>query len=391
MAKKGATQKPAFGRPRPSEKKATLHTKPQRDTHFRPLPPPTKPAPFQLDLSAILPPQSIKAIVKAKKLIFHLDGDLGGIGQPMQQMLVARGLEADFDANADPSENPAFLYVVGDCVYYNGEMTQYYPQFYQPYEYYPAPIVAVPGNHDGENLPPDQTLDGFVYNFCADQPQKRPEAQDSPRTAMIQPNVYWTFLTPWVNIIGLYSNVPAGGDIRPPQTDWLAQQLKSLPKTKPVLVALHHPIYSADTFHSGSTYMKNVLEAACSAAGRRPEMVLAGHVHNYQRITHTQSDGTQTPHLVTGAGGYPNLHSEIKVNGQKLVPPAQFDEGGDYATVEKYSDDHHGFMRLEITDKKITGRYYEVPRPHEPFSKGSQLFDYFEFDWKKRQYIPNKP
>src|SRR5260370_14404201 len=109
MPKKGATQNHAFGRPRPSQKKPTLHTKPQRDLTFRPLPAPTGPAPFQLDLSAILPPESIKAIIKAKKLTFHLDGDLCGIGQPMQQMLVPHGLEADFDASADPSENPAFL------------------------------------------------------------------------------------------------------------------------------------------------------------------------------------------------------------------------------------------------------------------------------------------
>ncbi len=60
-------------------------------------------------------------------------------------------------------------------------------------------------------------------------------------------------LTPLVNIIGLYSNVPEGGEIKPPQTDWLVSELKAMPKNVPVFVALHHPIYSADTYHSGST------------------------------------------------------------------------------------------------------------------------------------------
>jgi hypothetical protein len=393
MASKSNASAHVFGRQRPSGgAKATIHTKPQRDTHFRPLPQAPGKDPYQLELSSIIPPDAITAITKTKKLTFHLNGDLGGIGQPAQQTLVASGMEADFPAGAGASDTPAFLYVVGDCVYYNGEKTQYYGQFYQPYEYYQAPIFAVPGNHDGENLPQDQTLDGFVYNFCATTPQKRPESQDCPRTAMIQPNVFWTLLTPLVNIVGLYSNVPAGGDIRDPQKTWFAQQLGSLPKNKPLLVALHHPIYSADTFHSGSTYMKEMLKEACASAGREPEMVLAGHVHNYQRITHTRADGTQTPHLVTGAGGYPNLHSMIKVSGQRMVTPAQFDDSeGDHATVEKYSDDHHGFMRIEVTDKLITGRYYEVPRPQEPYSKGSQLLDYFEFDWRNRQYVPNKP
>ena len=39
----------------------------------------------------------------------------------------------------------------------------------------------------------------------------------------------------------------------------------------------------------------------------------------------------------------------------------------------------------------IIGRYFEVPRPQEPFSKGAQLLDYFEFDWKTREYVPNRP
>ena len=393
----GGTGQHVFGRARPSQSKPVLHKTPPRNTSFRVLPdpktfePPRKP-PFQLDLASVVSAKTIQAITAAKKLTFHLNGDLGGIGQETQQTLVAAGMEADIRETADPSDNPAFLYVVGDCVYFNGEKSKYYAQFYQPYEHYNVPIFAVPGNHDGENLPVDSTLDGFIYNFCAGSPVPRPEAQDSPRTAMTQPYVYWTLLTPLVNIVGLYSNVPEGGEIKAPQSDWLVSQLKTLSTKVPLLVALHHPLYSADTFHSGSTRMKNVIEAAAENAGRAPDMVLAGHVHDYQRITHRTKDGTMTPHLVTGAGGYPNLHSIIKVNQQKLVTPAQFDVGGgDTATLETYSDDHHGFMRLEVTPTTITGRYYEVPRPQEPYSKGSQLFDYFEYDWKKRAYIPNAP
>ena len=65
------------------------------------------------------------------------------------------------------------------------------------------------------------------------------------------------------------------------------------------------------------------------------------------------------------------------------------DTQGDPVTLEKYSDDHHGFLRMEITEKLITGSYYTVPRPQEPYSKGNQLLDYFEFDWKKKRYLPN--
>ncbi|HYR38166.1 MAG TPA: metallophosphoesterase [Methylomirabilota bacterium] len=382
-----------FGRTRPSQggTQLRLHTTPPRDTHYRPFSEgPGKP-PYQLDIKSILPAGSYSAIARKKKLTFHFNGDMGGIQYAVPQELVAKGMEADFHPGSDPSENPAFLYIVGDCVYFNGEVKEYYKQFYQPYEFYPGPIFAVPGNHDGENLPDDDTLKGFTRNFCAKRPVKMPESGDSLRTAMVQPSVYWTLLTPVASFVGLYTNVPAGGEVRQSQTAWLVAQLKTLPQDRPLIVTMHHPIYSADDYHSGSTIMKNMLEGAVkSAGGRHPEMVVAGHVHDYQRLTKNMPNGVQVPYLVTGAGGYHNLHQVMKVNGQHLVPPVVFnDKDGDPVTLERYSDDRFGFLRMEITNRLITGRYYTVPRPQEPYSKGSQLFDYFEFDWRKKRWIPN--
>jgi hypothetical protein len=344
-----------------------------------------------------------RAIQKSKKITFHFNGDMGGIQYAVPQELVAKGMEADFASGGDPSERPAFLYIVGDCVYFNGQVEEYYKQFYQPYEFYNGPIFAVPGNHDGENLlvssevdgnmvPPGSSLDGFVRNFCAPSPVKREESQDSHRTAMVQPNVYWTLITPCVNIVGLYSNVPAGGEIKADQADWLKGELQSLPKSVPLLVTLHHPIYSADDHHSGSVNMYDVIENASAKAKRAPDMVVAGHVHNYQRLTRKITDGTIQPHLVTGAGGYHNLHHIMLVNGQHMIPPAVFkDKKGRPVTLERYSDDHFGFLRLEISGSLIVGRYFTVPRPQDPYSKGNQLLDYWEYDWRKKAYVPNAP
>ncbi|HVN90685.1 MAG TPA: metallophosphoesterase [Candidatus Binataceae bacterium] len=383
-----------FGRTRPSHGgRFPIHRTQERDTHFRDLPDPTGAEPFHLDLKDIIAADDYQTIVRKKTLTFHLNGDMGGIVYGVPQELVAKGMEQDFASDADASENPAFLYITGDCVYFNGQVSEYYKQFYQPYELYPRPIFAVPGNHDGENLDDDgeTSLDGFKRNFCAPNPVKMPESQDSHRTAMVQPNFYWTLLTPLTSIVGLYSNVPAGGDIRAPQTDWLVNELKTLPEGLPIILALHHPIYSADDHHSGSTHMKQIIEKAIEESGRHPEMIVAGHVHNYQRLTKNRDDGTQVPYLVTGAGGYHNLHHIMKVDGERMIPPVQFDDkGNDPVTLETYSDDHHGFLRLEVDSEKMVGRYYEVPRPQDPFSKGNHLLDYFEFDWVNKKYLPNK-
>lgn len=207
-----------FGRKRPSSQgTSSIHRDPPRDTHFRDPPPPTGTLPFRLDLQAVLAPEDYKHIVDIGRLVFHVNGDMGGIKEAMPQVLVAKGMEQDLMKASDDNSVPDFLYITGDCVYFNGEVAQYFAQFYEPYELYHRPIFAVAGNHDGENLPGSNTLDGFVRNFCAPQAVKMPESQGSFRTAVTQPNVYWTLLTPLCSIIGLYSNVPEGGEITEPQ------------------------------------------------------------------------------------------------------------------------------------------------------------------------------
>ena len=104
---------------------------------------------------------------------------------------------------------PSFLFHLGDVVYYFGEATYYYDQFYTPYRDYPAPILAIAGNHDGVVYPKDPapTLAGFLENFCTVAPTPSPDGGNLLRTTMIQPGVYFTLDAPFVRILGLYSNV----------------------------------------------------------------------------------------------------------------------------------------------------------------------------------------
>jgi len=180
---------------------------------------------------------------------------------------------------------------------------------------------------------------------------------------------------------GLYSNVPEHGVVHPDQLAWLVNELKAAPKDLPVVVTLHHPPYSADDHHGGSQPMHDALDRAFSDSGRWADLVLAGHVHNYQRFTRTRAGKPrQIPYVVAGAGGYHNLHGVAKVNGVKLTPPISLPLSGDTVTLETFVDDRHGFLRLEVTRDAIAGVYYTVPRPQESWSQPPTRFDSFRLE-----------
>ena len=187
---------------------------PKDNPHFE-KPPITNNVNLTLPLKVILPEEAAAA-AQAKRLVFHVIGDSGGIHGDDIQVKVAEAMEGQIKS-AHGADKPLFIYHVGDVVYFNGQSELYGSQFYEPYQYYPAPIFAIPGNHDGDTgvRPGDEpdsepSLFGFTQNFCAPQPH-----QISPyRATMTQPYVYWTLDAPLLNIIGLYSNVEGTLDAR---------------------------------------------------------------------------------------------------------------------------------------------------------------------------------
>ena len=263
-----------------------------------------------------------------KKMVFHICGDTGGVKNPGPQQLVASAMEADA-MNTTADGEAAFFYHLGDVVYYNGETSEYYPQFYLPYEFYPLPIMGIPGNHDGDPLttpdtpqPFEPSLSAWKRNFCSADGGITNEAGDAPRHAMKQPNPFWTLETPKANFIGLYTNVPEGGIVQDNQKSWLVSELKHAARDhgKALFVCLHHPVFSADAHYSGSPAMKELLDAAVMESGAYPDIVFGAHVHNYQCFTRTIDDQEFT-YIVAGAGGYWHLHSMAKFKGAKVTPP----------------------------------------------------------------------
>src|SRR5204862_2469767 len=116
---------------------------------------------------------------------------------------------------------------------------------YSPYRHYPGKIIAIPGNHDGEvkSQADSPSLKDFLANFCAKKAVVPPQASGSGiyRETMIQPGVYWLLDAPFVQIIGLYSNLLENpgylqgitrgkGDTS--QLDWVNATLATIAKRK---------------------------------------------------------------------------------------------------------------------------------------------------------------
>jgi hypothetical protein len=308
---------------------------------FQPLPIPLGDPPYHLDLETVIP-----GINSVKKLVFHTVGDTGGIKNSEYQMAVSKAMQTDLELSE--KDRPSFFYHLGDIVYYNGQVSEYYSQFYDPYHQYDAPIFAIPGNHDGDPINDTQTsLDGWVEYFMTQKPHIDPISKDAPRVTMSQPNVYFTLNCPFATIVGMYTNVPEHGSIDSVQQQWLTNELHTAPKDKALIVCLHHPIYSFDDYHSGSPSMANALQQAINDTTRVPNMVLTGHVHNFQRIEKEIIKGTSTPFLVAGHGGYFDLHKLTTKNGDT--------DNTTGATMVYGNDKNHGYVTITVDGNNITG------------------------------------
>lgn len=335
---------------------------------FQPLPTPLGPAPYRFDLSKLLPATDI-AQIAAGTMVFHTVGDTGD-HRGQQQDFVAEMMTQDA-ASLPANRKPAFYYHLGDVVYFAGDIDMYGDNFYATYKDYPCFIVSIPGNHDcqpddpqdGPVDPSKVPLDGWVQNFMSSTPGQLGSLKTgATRTQLDLPNVFWTFTTPLVTIIGLFSNVGEDeAEIHPDQVAWFQGELKAADPNLPLIVTIHHPPFSGDNEHSGSSVADQVLTAGFKATGRYPNLVLSGHVHNYQRFTSVvqgPKGQLQVPYVVAGAGGYINLGKMQLVNGALPRAPLAVGNG---LTLEQYDASNFGFLRLEVSKTQVIGTYFSAP------------------------------
>ena len=394
---------PQFGEPSPTPDPTKFTVKHGSDkeaykildsekSKLRPLPFPivkgqTEPALTLAEALGSKGKQIVGEIQKAGQIVFHSVGDSGNVRGPKDENMVADKMVSDF-SETDPRSVPSFFYHLGDIVYSFGEAQYYYDQFYDTYRDYPAPIFAVPGNHDGMLAPNSKahTLDAFLLNFCAgsDSFQRTPEAGGLARTAQIQPAVYFTLEAPFVRILGVYSNrledpgviSDQGGEypeLTNVQLSFLKAALTRIKNEKfagAVLIAVHHPPYTAVAEpghkstgrHGSSPKMLKDIDSACTQAGVWPHAILSGHAHTYQRFTRTK-DGRETPFVVAGNGGHGIVRLTHKGNPTLRTPMKQpsLSDGSDDVVFENYDDQDFGYLRILVNTKQLRIEYHPAP------------------------------
>jgi len=358
-------------------------------TKLEPIPDPLREP--TMTLADVIGQDGTTQIENAKAIVFHVTADTGKPSQDMQQP-VADAMTAEYDAT-HPETSPAFFLHVGDVIYYQNDDEGYHEQFYDPYKLYPGKIIAVPGNHDGEvftfkgaSSGQKTTLEAFIKNFCAPTPAIPSAAGTIYRQMVSHPGVYWLLQAPFVDIIGLYSNVAEGpGYIAAPaigskQKDWFTKTLTAIQKDrsgtasapgtrKALIVAVHHPPFS-NGGHSPSKEMLKDMDDAFQAAQIMPDAVFSGHSHNYQRFTRfvSASGGgkLQIPFIVVGCGGH---------NASKVVNPGhQVDDHTLVSSLHGY-----GYCTVTITHDKLSVVFTQVK------ADSNHVYDKFEVDLKTNQ------
>ena len=305
-------------------------------------------------LADIIGKQGVVDIEKQQSITFHTVGDTGH-ENGIDQEHVANAMAQDYDP-AHPEKSPAFFLHLGDVIYYDNTDKGYQAQFYVPYKKYPGKIIAIPGNHDGEIFKFDGTPTGqktslaaFWRNFCQSKTGIPPDAGTIFREMASQPGAYWYLDAPFIDIIGLYSNIGEGpGFINVPtiggikQTDWLTKTLTAIQKKrtqgvrKALIIAVHHPPFS-EGGHSSSTDMLKDIDVCCTKSGIMPDALLAAHAHNYQRFTRYLSfvgKNMEIPFYVAGCGGRGNIN--VRQADGKRVGDHSFDSslvGFGYLTI----------------------------------------------------------
>jgi hypothetical protein len=267
-------------------------------------------------------PEELTLDLKRDELSFLLLGDTGEGDRSQYALLPA------IEAQAETTD---FLFICSDVIYPAGSVDDYRLKFFWPYQRYPGPIYAIPGNHDWYD-----GLQGFMRALCGREPpadvaghasfpsrqwlQQRfwrpPGAYDAvafqeatalrgadrQRQLPPQPAPYFALETEHVVFVGVDTGITKTLDRD--QGDWLVNISRSSPKAKVLLTGT--PIYVNNTCQKlavepGAAGFESVYEIV-SEPSHNYVAAIGGDIHNYQRYP-VSVRGRTIQYIVSGGGG----------------------------------------------------------------------------------------
>jgi hypothetical protein len=225
--------------------------------------------------------------------------------------LLARGRDTDF------------MVVCSDVIYPSGDAEDYDTKFYDPYEDYPHPIYALPGNHDWYD-----GLVGFMYHLCGTDPSAFPAAEERPSSLKErlrrllwrrpakkslparrrtedgrradQRSPYFAIETGPLLIVAIDTGM--GHPIDYEQGQWLRRISREV--EKPKLLLTGKPLYVDGEHHPGSIEGGGTVDEVVRAPEHNYVAAIGGDIHNYQRYS-VKVSGREAPlhYIVSGGGG----------------------------------------------------------------------------------------
>lgn len=280
------------------------------------------------------PDFTVRATADRERAAFLVLGDPGE-GDASQYCLVPGLLNRGADTD--------FLCIASDVIYPAGGVNEYETKFYRPYERYPAPIYAVPGNHDWYD-----GLHGFMRHFCGARRERKPrpdpaaegqrsrvqralhllrrlvwclvwrlvwrappaadeekiermrELRGHPGQRARQPGPYFALEAGPLLLVGIDTGIT--GQIDREQGAWLERVSRS--STKPKILLTGTPLY-ADAqrrpvpIEGTDTSVDDIVREPA----HRYLAAIGGDRHNYQRYPVRMGTGRTIQYIVSGGGG----------------------------------------------------------------------------------------
>jgi hypothetical protein len=260
------------------------------------------------------PPDKVIGHQVPDRFSFMVIGDTGE-GDDPQYAVVPGFLEA--------GRGTEFAVLASDVIYPVGATDDYGPKFFRPYQDYPAPIYAIPGNHDWY-----EDLDGFMRVFCDAPPLTPPAAprrlsrawwrsllwhrpnphdeqrlaearklRSAPAQQAVQPGPYWAIDAGPVRIIGIDTGLL--GTLDAEQGRWLREVSKG---DTPKILVTGSPLYVDAEHRPCAVEGGGTVDEIVRDPDHHYVAAIGGDIHNYQRYP-VDVDGRTIQYVVAGGGG----------------------------------------------------------------------------------------